>query len=57
MTTIEEIQTSESWTSCLIKKAMIKEIRTYIDANEKNGYCDEYQLGDRIIEIIKSYDI
>ena len=57
MTTIAEIQTSESWTSCLIKKAMIKEIRTYIDANEKNGYCDEYQLGDRIIEIIKSYDI
>ena len=57
MTTIAEIQNSESWTDYLIKKAMIEEIRTYIDANENNGSCDEYQLADKIIEIIKSYEV
>ncbi len=39
------------------KLCLIEEIRTWINANENNDNCDEYQLADRIKEIIRDYEI
>ena len=39
------------------KSCLIEEIRTWINANENNEYCDEYQLADRIKEIIRDYEL
>ena len=39
------------------KQEIIEEIKGIIKANEKNIYCDEYQLADMIKEVFKLYDI
>tara|TARA_R100000234_G_C4899482_1_gene134995 strand:+ start:188 stop:334 length:147 start_codon:yes stop_codon:yes gene_type:complete len=36
-----------------IKADLIDEIRTLLDSNEDNIYCDEYQLKDFIKVILK----
>ena len=39
------------------KQEIIEEIKGIIKANEKNIYCDEYQLGDMIKNLFKDYDV
>jgi len=39
------------------KQEIIEEVKGIIKANEKNIYCDEYQLADMIKEVFKLYDI
>jgi len=39
------------------KQEIIEEIKGIIKANEKNIYCDEYQIADMIREALKMYDV
>ena len=39
------------------KQEIIEELKAIIKANEKNIYCDEYQLGDMIKNLFKDYDV
>lgn len=40
-----------------IKQELIEAIRSILDANEKNKYCDEHQLADMITEVIHNTDV
>ena len=39
------------------KQEIIEELKAIIKANEKNIYCDEYQIADMIKEVFKLYDV
>ena len=39
------------------KEAIIEEVIAICKANDKNMYCDKYQLADMIKETFKLYDI
>ena len=39
------------------KQEIIEELKAIIKANEKNIYCDEYQLADMIKRLFKDYDV
>ena len=39
------------------KEEIIEELKAIINANEKNIYCDEYQLADMVKRLFKDYDV
>ena len=39
------------------KKEIIEELKAIVKANEKNIYCDEYQLADMIKRLFKDCDV